>query len=344
MLTNRLRMPLAFLVVCVHADFTKKFSYAGKQVNCAYDIGYHIVNFISHTLADIAVPLFYLISGMLCFYSIRRHGYRSLLEKKSTTLLLPYIIWNLIFFITFSLDKDYTVYEFIKGFWFLPRGGITGVLTQPWDGPLWFLRDLMVIFLLTPVIIFILRKMGFLFICTVYFIYATKTISWYIFPGFSITCLLMFSLGIYLQMIDCNWFDKIKKRWLELLVITIVCMVITYLYSVIEKDTTSLFYNLLHSTYILLGGSAALAVVGISKKAYFMEKWGRNTFIVFASHSLFLTYVIKVIMLPFGYDINNIETVFIYLFSCLVTYAISFVLGEIISRNAWLIKLLTGGR
>lgn len=42
--------------------------------------------------------------------------------------------------------------------------------------------------------------------------------------------------------------------------------------------------------------------------------------------------------------INNIETVFIYLFSCLVTYAISFVLGEIISRNAWLIKLLTGGR
>lgn len=31
---NRLRMPLAFLVVCVHADFTKKFSYAGKQVNC----------------------------------------------------------------------------------------------------------------------------------------------------------------------------------------------------------------------------------------------------------------------------------------------------------------------
>ena len=76
------------------------------------------------------------------------------------------------------------------------------------------------------------------------------------------------------------------------------------------------------------------AVVGISKKAYFMEKWGRNTFIVFASHSLFLTYVIKVIMLPFGYDINNIETVFIYLFSCLVTYAISFVLGEIISRNA----------
>lgn len=88
-------------------------------------------------------------------------------------------------------------------------------------------------------------------------------------------------------MIDCNWFDKIKKRWLELLVITIVCMVITYLYSVIEKDTTSLFYNLLHSTYILLRGSAALAVVGISKKAYFMEKWGRNTFIVFASHSLF---------------------------------------------------------
>lgn len=121
---NRLRMPLAFLVVCVHADFTKKFSYAGKQVNCAYDIGYHIVNFISHTLADIAVPLFYLISGMLCFYSIRRHGYRSLLEKKSTTLLLPYIIWNLIFFITFSLIKIIQYMSLLKDFGFYLGGGL----------------------------------------------------------------------------------------------------------------------------------------------------------------------------------------------------------------------------
>lgn len=120
-------------------------------------------------------------------------------SKKVYNIIIAIYYLEFDFFITFSLDKDYTVYEFIKGFWFLPRGGITGVLTQPWDGPLWFLRDLMVIFLLTPVIIFILRKMGFLFICTVYFIYATKTISWYIFPGFSITCLLMFSLGIYLQ-------------------------------------------------------------------------------------------------------------------------------------------------
>lgn len=57
-------MPLAFLVVCVHADFTKKFSYAGKQVNCAYDIGYHIVKispflFIFHYLVYIRKSLYY---------------------------------------------------------------------------------------------------------------------------------------------------------------------------------------------------------------------------------------------------------------------------------------------
>lgn len=79
-------------------------------------------------------------------------------SKKVYNIIIAIYYLEFDFFITFSLDKDYTVYEFIKGFWFLPRGGITGVLTQPWDGPLWFLRDLMVIFLLTPVIIFILRK------------------------------------------------------------------------------------------------------------------------------------------------------------------------------------------
>lgn len=81
-------MPLAFLVVCVHADFTKKFSYAGKQVNCAYDIGYHIVNFISHTLADIAVPLFYLISGMLCFYSIQKAWISQSSRKKVYNIII----------------------------------------------------------------------------------------------------------------------------------------------------------------------------------------------------------------------------------------------------------------
>ena len=93
-----------------------------------------------------------------------------------------------------------------------------------------------------------------------------------------------------------------------------------------------------------MGTGTALAVASISQKTYFMEKWERNTFVVFASHSLFLTYVIKIIMFPFGHDIDNMETVFIYLFSCFVTYIISFILGEIISRNTWLIKLLTGGR
>lgn len=92
---NRLRMPLAFLVVCVHADFTKKFSYAGKQVNCAYDIGYHIVNFISHTLADIAVPLFYLISGMLCFYSIRRGMDIAVFSKKSLQHYYCHILFGI---------------------------------------------------------------------------------------------------------------------------------------------------------------------------------------------------------------------------------------------------------
>lgn len=111
-----LRFPMALFIISVHADFTKGFSFFGKDVIVKEDLSYHIVNIISHSLADFAVPLFYVISGLLYQSSISKYGYKDLLKKKFHSLFIPYIIWNAIFFIAFFMKNGYTGVDFFKDF------------------------------------------------------------------------------------------------------------------------------------------------------------------------------------------------------------------------------------
>lgn len=342
-----LRCPMALLVICVHADFTNNFSYLGKSIVCQQDFGYHIVNFISHTLADFAVPLFYLISGILYYNSNENYGYVDLLKKKITTLILPYVCWNIIFFLAFFSNKGFTFIEFIHGMWYIPKGEcVNGVLAMPWDGPLWFLRDLIVVFILTPILSFLIRATGCLYIILLTLLYATKIVSWYIIPGLSISSLLMFSAGMYLQYISksYDWLSKLQncKGWLCVLVI--VANICTYLYSL--YGSTSLVYNLMHFFAIISGIAFAFSVCNLTndKVLSFMKNIGTHTFVIFASHTLFLTYVIKCIMLPFGYELAKFQTLIIFFASVIITYVASHILGVIINKIRILRLILSGGR
>lgn len=340
-----LRGPVALLVICVHADFTKDFSYNGKKVICANDIGYHIVNFISHSFTDFAVPLFYIISGVLYYSSIKKYSYKELIKKKMDTLFVPYVLWNIIFFVAFFLHKDYSIIEFLKGIWNIPgKEKLIGGLTQPWDGPLWFLRDLIVVFLLTPLIVFSIRKIGIVYILILLFLYITKVISWYIIPGISITSLLMFSIGVYLQYIGVDWLAKIRHYKVLLILLFLFSAIATYIY-LIRGDNFSVLFNIFHALAIFSGIGAAFAIASIYVMKFTpWEGIGKYSFVIFACHTLFLTYLIKIVMLPFGYEIVHWQILFIYITSVMLTYFISYLVGFVINKNKFLRKLLAGNR
>lgn len=341
-----LRAPMALLIICVHADFTREFSYRGKEVLCIQDFGYHIVNYISHSLTDFAVPLFFIISGLLYSGGAARRGYKILILNKFRTLVLPYVLWNIIFFVAFFASKGYSVVEFLEGLWCIPgrSESLFGVLTQPWDGPLWFLRDLIVVFLLVPLIDFFIRNMGLLYIGLLFLLYATKIIPWYIIPGISITSLLMFSIGVYLERSNCDWLSSITPYRFLILFIFLFLSIYTYYLGSVQKDI-GLFFNILHALTILFGISAAFSMANsYTTKTSLLYDVGKSSFIIFASHTLFLTYLIKLVMVPFGYQIANIQTLFIYFTSIFSTYFITYMLGVLISKNSLLNSLLAGGR
>lgn len=111
-----IRFPLVVMVVFIHMNPNvvnlpdAKFDFFSMQ---------GLYNFVgilfSHTLPSIAVPTFFFISGFLFFINIQDwswNKYKKKLKNRIKTLLIPYLMWNLVPFlfsiilIVFFRDKS----------------------------------------------------------------------------------------------------------------------------------------------------------------------------------------------------------------------------------------------
>ncbi len=173
----------------------------------------HFVRWFSNVLISSGLPVFFFLSG----YFASRHfeeyltwdGYKTLIKKKVLTLAVPYLLWNVIFILfylaagsvvprigqrvaKFHLD---TLYGFIDK--------LLGLSGSPLDGPLWFVRDLFVLFLILPLIVA-----------------AMKYAKWLLYLGF--IALFVFSANIY-----GRWYSIVLFTIGLLLVIeTLTCIVL----------------------------------------------------------------------------------------------------------------------
>ena len=165
-ITN-LRFPLMLGVVLIHNVLIEPAEAAREGMLLVA----FVIEFLSHQFVAPCVPLFFFISGYLFFlkFGDRFHAidYRTQLKKRVRTLLIPYIFWNLVVLGYFALLHKFVpslinpefnnVYQFstmewIRSFWDFPGG-------QPICYQFWFLRDLMLAVIISP-IIFMAMKYG----------------------------------------------------------------------------------------------------------------------------------------------------------------------------------------
>lgn len=118
-------------------------------------------------VARLAVPSFFLLSG----YFVARHlpdltlrSYGVLLLKKAKTLLVPYVTWNLEFWMLVAMSGIFAAKvsgggkDMVLGVRQIVEAiGLPGV-SQPINFALWFLRCLMYFMLLLPVVGFIVLQ------------------------------------------------------------------------------------------------------------------------------------------------------------------------------------------
>jgi hypothetical protein len=160
-----LRFVLVVLVLYLHA--------LPLMVPFASDAGffYQLSQLIGQQLARLAVPLLFICSGYLLFvrYECNVRFYRQLLVKKNQSLLIPFLIWGCfgmaIYAIGLSLPLTQPLFvnqDKLADFWTLSGflQSLFGIERSPLVYPLWYVRDLLIFILLSPLLWSMLRRIG----------------------------------------------------------------------------------------------------------------------------------------------------------------------------------------
>lgn len=162
-----IRFPLAVLVVYLHSR--PEIIGAGANLE-NMPILFNLTNLISGNITRIAVPAFFFISGYLFFLNMDRWNWKHYAEKlrrRVHTLVVPFLIWNLLVFALYfciqtfapslihnehELIKNYGIQEYLSAFGF-------NLYDKPICYQLWFVRDLIVLVLLSPLVYAIIANM-----------------------------------------------------------------------------------------------------------------------------------------------------------------------------------------
>ena len=177
-----LRFLLAAFVVFIHNCYTTESVKAVLMPNgeppvfVQNEFGRWIQLFISEGLARAAVPLFFMFAAYL--QAKKNDCYGTLLKKKSKSLLLPFVLWTLIYVFYYAglkvivlkiapqlLDHpENTCLSWTAADWFHKLIGYTpdgngGIIHPPAIAyHLWFVRDLFILSALSPLFKFLTTK------------------------------------------------------------------------------------------------------------------------------------------------------------------------------------------
>lgn len=302
---SRLRLPLAVGVVFIHLNM-------GVNGNGIHWSDFGSMDFyrlsacvLINELASLAVPLFFVISGFLFFrntdltasHTPLFRQYTTKLKSRARSLLLPYLVFNILAIlglIISKLSEGCTISQateawlggtkWLHDFWDIHQTGtsvnilgISKTTAYPINIPLWFMRDLMVLVVMSPLIYYAIRWMrwGWLILMTA----LTLTGIWLPWPGFGVTCCLFFSIGAWFALTKRSlalWLNP-RRWWLAVLTVTLMCCDVFFDGTAPDKY--------IHIAFLTTG---VLTVYAFAQRLHCpAPSWaGQASFFVFATHTL----------------------------------------------------------
>ena len=211
------------LIVLLHA-------YEQSLVSESNHCSIYVAKFLSLGVCEMATPFFFIISGFLlaCQYD-GGVSYSQLWKRRLFSLGKPYVYWCIIYaliYVVFNVLCNHLagralnentclvmpLYSWENPFRVLNPFRILGfdLFEFPVNGPLWYVRNLFFLVLLSSVLMAVMKTKarGQIFIALVFVLYMvhfTIPSPWHKFfqTGFSFRGLLFFSIGIYLVVMFC---------------------------------------------------------------------------------------------------------------------------------------------
>ena len=282
---------LILLVIYVHS-MSVQYNYIYSLQSTGL-LKYHIVSFIPHVLGNLAVPVFFFISGYLFFLNKDKYDIKDYVRKMKRmffSIFVPYILWILLY----NLYNHYTAFDILNPLTYCfsrewgDNHNLWGTIiktTSPSLYPFWYIKDLMIMEVLTPIIWLLLRKYKW---CTIGILGILYFLQVPLFGKYiSLTAIFVFTLGAFFSIQSINPCSFSKKFWIIFASMSILLLIPSIKYDgfycqrgyypyvclrIVTIPLFILFGSLIKSCWQCVGGA----------------RFSDATFFVYAAHAFIL--------------------------------------------------------
>lgn len=233
------------------------------------------------------------------------------MNRRFRTLVIPYLSWNLLavlfMFVTMYLSghslfdfwQSLTGNGYLRIFWDCNHANATNSINAfgclvpggtPIDGPLWFLRDLIVLSCISPLIYWACKHLRCLWLtitCILYLLRIGIPVE-----GFSADGIFFFSLGAYMTVCKKDIFGFFGRNNKSIIIACCLLLIILCLSYFYDKEC----FRIIRYIFTIFGvGFVFLALQPIANKYSInqIKKNSQTSFFIFALHGLILYPCVK---------------------------------------------------
>ena len=305
---DTLRFPLAVCVVFIHSFGSPVFSGPELWWQSGGDISDFFRVTFSLVLPQMAVPVFYIISGYLFFCKDDKFTfqvYKQKIKKRFKTLFIPYFLWITIALLAalamamvkgslsdfFDLVKEKGLNLYWNSIQWGNRYNWIGnqmITTAPYVIPLWFIRDLIVMSIISPLIYILVRKgkacwIAFLSLCYISGVWITV-------PGLTITTVFYFSVGAYFGIYKIGFAEKFWKWNKGISVVYFILLCTEIIFGGASTDIGGMIYPffIIVSVVFVIGLFYGLVKNDRLGKIFTNSTFKNSSFIIYATHNIMI--------------------------------------------------------
>lgn len=292
-----LRYPLMVLVVIIHTDTSLLYSMPHEGLSS-------VLFYILRTVIRVAVPMFFIFSGYWFFRkpdTFTFDAYRTKIRKRVRTLLIPYLFWN---FFAWALQLAVVVMQghadWIPSDVFHPKklidvfiGYGEGYQGMPKAYQLWFLRDLMIVCLLSPLLHMLLRGKRPWVLLVFAAIYLMPWPSgWHSILKRMPAALLFFGIGACMGIHKINMVEAVRRvpLWLSISVPTLA--MVWHVLLLLHGSPAFIYAENIFSIVAVIPTMQVAAFLVERKNAKPIKWLSGSAFLLFVTHPLINHYLL----------------------------------------------------
>lgn len=324
----------SILVVWVHSYNSELFLGRTSQAALIHNIEHGI----GDTIAQIAVPGFFMISAYL-FY--RNFTWEKLWPKwysRIRSILIPFIVWNSLYYLGYVTASRLPFLTDVVGKGVVPFGlfpAVDAILHYTYNYVFWYLYQLILLIALAPVIYPVLRRK---YLGTVLMVFMVIGVYYqFAFPHLNLDALLYYSAGTYAALHLKSGVETWHKKtalWGLLLLVGVTMY--RFAPGVIGDSTMAivLFRLLIPAALWMMVDEGRLPQARI---------WMTYNFFLYATHFALVRLINKTVAMVV--PVTLYLPLVIYLFMPALVLVISYPAGMFLRKQVpWLWRLLNGGR